>query len=641
MKIKIVKLLTIVTGSSEEFELEERLINATFISLSLFCLSCTFSALLLGLPSIIWYNSITPGVAGAMFYVMARKYRKHKELIIPTIIFAMLVTTSTWFVFGGSGGLGGLIMFTSVLLGILITKGNAKTVVIVLHAILYLSLLILEYIQPDLIVPLLDRDEHYFLLIVTGVFTLVVNGVIILIFSKNYVATHMELLGSNIELEGAYEEMSAINTQLEERTGKLLESTYELDRANQKLKDLDKLKTNFFANISHEIRTPLTLILSPVESVIQDDYKNEVGKDFFKNIQRNAIRLLRLVNNLLDYSKIEEGRMSMKLQEVDLVKIMKNYIVTIESASESKGIELTFNSNIDSLLLFIDIEKADKIAMNLLSNALKFTDEGGKIEISIREDDKNCCIDVEDTGVGIPADMLDSIFDRFKQADGSSTRKYEGTGIGLSLAKELTELHGGSISVKSKFIDDYPDDHGTTFTLTIPKGRKHFEDRAEVEFITESELEESVSDKRRFHGMREMIEFKEEPPPALPLTKGEMAEGQRGSLLVVEDNSDMRNFLNSLLEEIYTVNFAVDGLDGLGKAKELQPDIIITDVMMPNMDGYEMTQKIKEDENLKRIPVLMLTAKAEIAHKIEGLEYGADDYPLKTLQLKRTPDKNK
>ena len=182
-----------------------------------------------------------------------------------------------------------------------------------------------------------------------------------------------ELQYLNVNLE---QKVEGRTRELEEANEQLVMSTTEIAQANQKLKEMDKLKTNFFANISHEIRTPLTLILSPVESVIQDDYQKEVDKEFFNNIQRNAIRLLRLVNNLLDFSKIEEGRMSMNVKEFDIVKVMKNYLGTIQSAAESKGIELTYDPGIDSLPLFLDIEKGDKIAMNLFSNAIKFTNEG-------------------------------------------------------------------------------------------------------------------------------------------------------------------------------------------------------------------------------------------------------------------------
>ncbi len=412
---------------------------------------------------------------------------------------------------------------------------------------------------------------------------------------------------------------------------KVAERTLELNRANEDLKELDKLKSSFFANISHEIRTPLTLILSPVESVLQGDYGHAVDNRFFENVQRNAIKLLKLINNLLDFSKIEAGSMNMKIQEVDIVIFIRNYISSIHSAAESKGIALDFISSSGSLPIYIDIEKMDKIVMNLFSNALKFTDKGGRIKVTVRDDDRNCCIVFEDSGIGIPPDKFESIFDRFSQVDAGSTRKYEGTGIGLALVKEFVEMHDGTISVTSRFIDNCPTDHGTTFIVTIPKGKEHFGDSDNLRFVESAELEDSVSD-YRFTGMREMTELKRD--------MGDVHSAQGNihdygnDILVVEDNPDMQNFITFLLQKYYNVHIAENGEEGYKKAAALKPALIVSDVMMPVMNGYEMTQKIKEDKYLRRTPVIMLTAKSEISSKIEGIEYGADDYLTKPFNSK-------
>ncbi len=319
----------------------------------------------------------------------------------------------------------------------------------------------------------------------------------------------------------------------------------------------------------------------------------------------------------------------MKIHEIDIVTFLKNYIMSIHSAAESKGIEMRFASLHDSVSLFIDPEKMDKIIMNLFSNSLKFTGKGGFIKVNITDDAKFCYIVFEDSGIGIPSDKIDTVFDRFSQVDSGSTRKYEGTGIGLSLVKEFVALHGGEVSVSSRFIDDSPVDHGTCFVVTIPKGKEHFADDENVYFVKSRELEESASD-HRFFGMREMAELKQEND-----NNTEHKNTLSGNkILVVEDNPDLRNFLKFLLSEHYNVYLAVDGEDGLNKAMEIKPDLIVSDVMMPVMNGYEMTKKIKEDEQLKRIPVIMLTAKAELAEKIEGLESGADDYLTKPFSSK-------
>ncbi len=411
---------------------------------------------------------------------------------------------------------------------------------------------------------------------------------------------------------------------------KVEERTAELAEANERLMEMDRTKTRFFANISHEIRTPLTLILSPVESALQGDYNKKVDDLFLQNIQRNAIRLLRLINNLLDFTKIEEGKMITRVREVDIVDLMKNYISTVQSSAESKGISLNFTSRIDALLLYLDIEKTEKITMNLFSNALKFTDPGGNIEIGIYDDEANCYVYIEDTGVGIPKDKIDSVFDRFGQADTSSTREYEGTGIGLALAKELIEMHGGTISVESRYRADYPDNHGSTFNITIPKGKEHFTNRDDIEFITGPKLEETFTDRNQHGGTRAMTDLK----PVEDDSVNREADSAKPVLLIVEDNPDMRNFLGSLLGPLYEIYLARNGEEGLKSCYSLKPDCVITDVMMPVMDGYEMTRKIKEDPRLKRIPVLMLTARAEITQKVEGLEYGADDYLTKPFNSK-------
>lgn len=430
---------------------------------------------------------------------------------------------------------------------------------------------------------------------------------------------------SNSLLLGQIEEL---NFSLE---NKVNERTAQLQDANQKLHELDRLKSNFFANISHELRTPLTLLLSPVESVLQGDYGDKVDRLFFENLHRNGIKLLKLINNLLDFSKIEAGRMNLNVHEMDIVALLKNYVMSIHSAAESKGIEMRFASLHESVSLFIDPEKMDKIIMNLFSNSLKFTGRGGFIKVNITDDAKCCYIVFEDSGIGIPSEKIDRIFDRFSQVDSGSTRKYEGTGIGLSLVKELVALHGGEVSVSSRFIDDSPAGHGTCFVVTIPKGQDHFTGNENIYFVKSTELEESASD-HRFFGVREMAELEQENEDIV--TAGQGKAGSGNVILVVEDNHDLRDFLKFLLSEHYNVFLAVNGKDGLNKARDLKPDLIVSDVMMPVMNGYEMTRKIKEDEKLKRIPVIMLTAKADLAEKIEGLESGADDYLTKPFSSK-------
>ncbi len=420
-------------------------------------------------------------------------------------------------------------------------------------------------------------------------------------------------------------------------------------KAEEARLELEDQKTRFFANISHEIRTPLTLMISPIESVIQGDYGGKIDSAFFDNLYRNGLRLLKLVNNLLDFSKIEAGRMKMKVREIDLVTFIRNYISAVHSAAESKGLGIVFNSDAEQMPVYIDPDKMDKVIMNLFSNSLKFTESGGSITVNIREDDIFCHIEFSDTGEGIPSQSIESIFDRFSQADTSATRKHEGTGIGLALAKELVEMHGGTIKVKSRYLEDSPEDHGSVFSVSIIKGRDHLKMMGNVEFITEDDIGESVSD-HRFYGMREMHDLndgrKAQSKYSVKIDEKENevendSSGQKLSLkadtatvLIVDDNPDMRDFLTFLLEKHYTVHCAENGKEGLEAVNTISPDIIITDVMMPVMDGHKMTSILKNDDIHRHIPVIMLTAKSEMAHKLEGFEHGADDFLTKPFNSK-------
>ena len=414
-----------------------------------------------------------------------------------------------------------------------------------------------------------------------------------------------------------------LNLSLE---NKVQERTFQLQEANNKLRELDRLKSNFFANISHEIRTPLTLILAPVESVLQGDYEDIPDRGFFENLQRNAIILLKLINDLLDFSKIEAGQMKMNVIELDIVSFVSSYALSFNSAAESKGIAMSFEYPGRAVPVFFDTGKMDKILMNLFSNSLKFTDNGGFIKIGIRDDENFCIIRVEDSGIGIPADKIETIFDRFSQVDAGSTRKYEGTGIGLALVKEFVELHGGSIDAESRFIDESPEDHGSVFTVTIPKGDRHFREDANVTLLENNDIEVSIGFHSSFNTW-EIAEFRQWRSAEIHVPYKTV--NSHPHILVVEDNADMRSFLGYILKDYYNVHYAVNGEDGFLSAERLMPDLILSDVMMPVMSGYDMTRKIKSNDELSRIPVILLTAKAEISNKIEGLEYGADDYLTK------------
>jgi len=423
----------------------------------------------------------------------------------------------------------------------------------------------------------------------------------------------------------------------------LLKNNLKLEQIErEKLRDLDRLKSRFFANISHEFRTPLTLILGQVDMVLGASTKEEERRRLIVAL-RNARRLLRLINQLLDLSKLEAGSMPIKAQRQNLIPFLKNLVFSFESLAEQKHIDLQFRCDYQSIELLFEPDKLENVFYNLLSNAFKFTPEGGKVTIivdlsssSISQPEKSSAADqstmsaahrvdirVSDTGIGIPADQQPHIFDRFYQGDSSYTREKDGSGIGLALVKELVELHGGEIRIFSE------EGKETTFSVHLPiiswnrgtdsafKGHQKFprasEDISETAFSTIVEQNGEM-----IHSI-----------PATPQSDSEMPV-----ILVVEDHADVRSYIRNQLESSYLVLEAGNGEEGAAIAEERIPDLIITDIMMPKMDGYQMCKVIKGNEKTCHIPIIMLTAKAGMEEKIEGLETGADDYLLKPFSTR-------
>lgn len=410
----------------------------------------------------------------------------------------------------------------------------------------------------------------------------------------------------------------------------------------EKLRELDQLKSRFFANISHEFRTPLTLILGPVEKWKDKADDKDLQKDL-SMMQRNARRLLRLINQLLDISKLEAGSMKLQASPGNIVSFAKGVAQSFQSVAANKNITLEVMSDSDQIELYFDRDKMEKILSNLLSNAFKFTAEGGTVTLSLRaprqwgevplsdpassrdsesgtisrNQDEIVEIAITDTGIGIPAEELPHIFDRFYQVDGSHTREQEGTGIGLALVKELVDVHHGTISVKSEV------GKGTEFTIQFSLGRAHLKDDEIVKGPEEEEtkiaqLETSIVSE----GTLETGEERQEAVEGRPI------------ILVVEDNADVRSYIREYLDPTYRVLEARDGDEGVKLAVETVPDLIISDVMMPKKDGYELCRVLRRDEKTSHIPIILLTAKAGTESKIEGLETGADDYLVKPFEAK-------
>jgi signal transduction histidine kinase/DNA-binding response OmpR family regulator len=400
---------------------------------------------------------------------------------------------------------------------------------------------------------------------------------------------------------------------IEEAKSKIEITLNELKIAQAKLQEIDHLKSRFFVNISHEFRTPLTLILGQIESVMSGNIEiKEKGKLQVAN--RNARRLLTLINQLLDLSKLESGSMELKAEQHNIVAYLKSLFYSFESLAESQKISLIFESEYENIPVVFDPDKMEKIFYNLISNAFKFVSLDGEVKVCLNIINSNVEIRIKDSGIGISSDRLHHIFDRFYQVDGSATRKHEGTGIGLALTKELIGLHNGNISVNST------EGKGSEFILQLPLGDFKME-KEKVNKLQPAELLK----KNNFS-----VPVTEEKIPEMDSPVSDKI----AIILIVEDNFDVRNYIRELLETEYRVIEAANGTEGILNARDEIPDLIITDVMMPEMDGFQFSKQIRNDEKTSHIPIIMLTAKAGLDDKIAGLETGIDAYITKPFSAK-------
>jgi len=397
----------------------------------------------------------------------------------------------------------------------------------------------------------------------------------------------------------------------------------------EKMKELDSMKSHFFANISHEFRTPLTLILGPVSQLLART-QDELDRHDLRIMERSARRLQRLINQLLDLARIEAGKLKLQAREVDLVRFMSRVVATFESHARLRRIDLSFNAHPGRIEVYLDPEKFENVIYNLLANAFKYTPDGGEVQVRVAleaddlqkdnhsTDAHHVEITVTDTGIGIPSESLGKIFSRFYQVEDVKARELGGTGIGLALVKELVDLHHGRISVESRM------QKGTTFRIQLPLGRDHLAPEEIVEGGTDQEITQALPG--------EIPEEPQSQPSAVTPVRNAPALPE-ALVLVVEDNPDMRAYLTGSLKEDYRVVDATDGEEGLHLAINEIPDLVVSDVMMPRMDGFELCRKLKNDERTSHVPVILLTARATSKDKLEGLEQGADDYLIKPFDV--------
>lgn len=396
----------------------------------------------------------------------------------------------------------------------------------------------------------------------------------------------------------------------------------------EKLAELDRAKTVFFSNISHEFRTPLTLILDPLEDALADQIQPLSARQFkrIEMVRRNAFRLLKLVNSLLDFSRIEAGRMQARYVPTDLAKYTTDLVSVFRSAIEKAGLTLHVDMDPIGEQVYIDKNSWEKIIFNLLSNALKFTYQGS-ITVAFKKREERIEVQVMDTGVGIPKQELPHMFERFHRIENVHGRSHEGTGIGLALTQELVKLHGGNIQVESE------EGKGSVFTVSIPLGKAH---------LPPDRINEEIFPENRTSTLS--VPFVEEAFCWLPAeSKGDVQEKPmevtmlpvltqptiKETVLLADDNSDMREYVCELLSPYWKIRAVADGEAALQAAREIEPALILSDVMMPKMDGFQLTQELRKDPKTALIPIILLSARAGEESSREGLQQGADDYMIK------------
>ncbi|WP_089157030.1 SpoIIE family protein phosphatase [Micromonospora sp. NBS 11-29] len=408
-----------------------------------------------------------------------------------------------------------------------------------------------------------------------------------------------------------------VAAQVSRAVGK--QRAYEHERARAaELAALDRAKTNFFANVSHEFRTPLTLVLGPLEDLLADRGLPQHYTERLTVMHRNGLRLLKLVNTVLDFSRLESGRLAARYQPTDLSDHTSRLASTFRSVTERAGLRLVVDCPPLPAPVYVDRDMWEKIVLNLLSNAVKFTFEG-EILVRVRSGDGVAVLEVADTGVGIAADELPQVFERFHRVPDARSRTHEGTGIGLALVRELVEMHGGTVTARSVV------ERGTTFTVTVPFGYAHLPaDRVSaLSPVSRGEPEQA----RLYVAETALWTDEVARPTGLPEPSG--MPGGAGRILVADDNPDLREHVSRLLAPAYQVVTAPDGVEALRLAVETPFDLVLTDVMMPRLDGFGLVAALRANPVTRYVPIVLLSARAGAAEEIAGLSAGADDYLTK------------
>jgi signal transduction histidine kinase len=428
-------------------------------------------------------------------------------------------------------------------------------------------------------------------------------------------------------------------TQREQIASQLVieRTTKNLEQAHLQLQELDRVKSEFFANITHELKTPLTMMLAPIELLIDGQLGSisDAQRSTLASIERSGIKLRRLIGDLLDLSRLEESKLRLRVHRYDLVEYLRGLVAQAEPLTQRKALTLEFASNVPSSAVYCDLERIERVMVNLLSNATKFTPAQGKITIRLSDDPVHALIEVIDTGIGFPPGMAEQIFHRFFQVDSGSTRRYGGTGIGLALAKEFVELHGGRIWAEGSL------GNGAKLSVLLPKDREHF--AADVLDRRGPRVDLLAGSRASDHGVAEWHTDEHERFRLLEIDQAteqriverDADEEQRAhSVLVVEDTPDVIRVIRLALHHDFRILAAPDGKKGLELARKHRPTLIVTDLMMPELDGLALTREIRADPLTEHIPIVMLTARGDLRDRVEGLKSGVNAYLAKPFSSK-------
>jgi signal transduction histidine kinase len=470
-----------------------------------------------------------------------------------------------------------------------------STLCVVAIVLMYLAACSFHWLQPS--------PREFFNNLANNLYFLALTGVIVVTGNQLFNKLHLREFTLRYELD---------------------KNKQELEETNRKLVELDRLKSRFFANISHELRTPLTLLLSPLETLLQR-FAGQVDNgvhELLLTMHSNGMRLLKLINDLLDLIRLEAGRMEIKSDPLEIADFIKGLASAARQVAEDKHIKLETYTDLRLGVAAVDPDKLEKVVLNLLFNSLKFTPAGGRVELRAEKQGEELVFIVSDTGIGIAEKNLPFIFDRFWQADSSAQRKYQGVGIGLALVKEMTEMMHGAVAVDSQ------EGKGTTFTVRLPYRKAELPPKSEPGAPAETGAAASEEWLANLYRRAELF-------PAMVSLRGaakpvELGKrGRRPVVLLADDEPDMRRFLRSQLDEHYDVLEAADGIQALEKATQFLPDIILLDMMMPEMDGLDVCRELRKREDTAAVPIILLTARADEETKFNALELGANDFLAK------------